>query len=104
MGDPNEHMAGSHLCISISIFNIYTEMDDGDDDDASSCCWKWWKAIRSFLVRSAVVGPVGFVLLPFRLLIPGAGAVANIVGLYKRKRRRRIVFDLNYNHIKKRQS
>ncbi len=59
------------------MFNIHTELDD----DASSCCWKWWKAIRSFLVRSVVVGPVVFVLLLLRLPIPGDGAVANIVGL-----------------------
>jgi hypothetical protein len=62
------------------LVNIYTEIE-GDDDEASSCCWKWWKAIRSFFDRRAVVGPVEFVLLLLRLVIPGDGAVANIVGL-----------------------
>ena len=71
--DPNhyicEHVAGSHVVFFIDIFNIHTELDA----DASSCCWKWWKAIRSFLVRSGVVvEPIVFVLLLlFRLPIPG---------------------------------
>ncbi len=62
---------------SACIFNTHTVLAA----DASSCCWKWWKAIRSFFVRSDVVGPVVFALLLLRLPIPGDGAVANIVGL-----------------------
>ena len=61
------------------LFNIHTKFDV---DDASSCCWKWWKAIRSFFVISVVVELEWWLgLLLLRLLIPGDGAVANIVGL-----------------------